>query len=147
MVKLLGFDFPEDLYFHRDHMYVKIEDGKVRLGYNAWAQSAAGKILFLRTRAVGSKVDQGKTLGTLESGKWVGPLKAPLSGTIVQLNEEVAKKPSLINEAPYGRGWIAVLEPLKLEEELKQLIRGTDENSLREWINEEKKKYGVKGDE
>jgi len=138
-----GHEFPEELYFHRDHMWVKIEDGKARIGYNDWAQSAAGKILFLRTRRVGSKVKQGKTLGTLESGKWVGPLKAPLSGEILELNEEVLKNPSLINEDPYGRGWIAVLKPLNLEEDLKTLIKGSDEEALKEWIAGEKKKYGI----
>ena len=147
MAKINGFDFPDDCYFHRDHMYIRIEAGTARVGYNACSQNAAGKVLFLRTRSVGSKVDQGKTLGTLESGKWVGPLKAPVSGTITQLNEEVAKKPSLINEAPYGRGWIAVLEPTKLEEEIKELIRGSDDKLLREWISEEKKKYGIRGNE
>ena len=144
MAKIDGFDFPDSLYFHRDHMWVNLEGGKVRIGYNAWAQNAAGKVLFLRIRNVGSKLDQGKTLGTLESGKWVGPLKTPLSGTIAGLNEEVQKKPSLVNEDPYGRGWVALLEPSKLEEELKGLIKGSDEATLRAWITEEKKKYNIK---
>ena len=144
LAKIDGFEFPDSLYFHRDHMWVQVEDGKVRIGYNAWAQNAAGKVLFLRLRNIGSKLDQGKTLGTLESGKWVGPLKMPVSGTLAELNEEVQKKPSLINDDPYGRGWVAVLTPSKLEEELKELIRGSDEGALREWIAEEKKKYGIK---
>lgn len=139
-----GHYFPEDLYFHKDHMWVRVEDRKVRIGYNDWAQSAAGKVLFLRTRRAGSSVNQGKTLGTIESGKWVGPLKAPISGRIVQLNEEVLKKPSLINEDPYGRGWVAVLEPIKLDEEIKGLINGSDEETLTKWIAEEKKKYSIK---
>lgn len=144
MVKIDGFDFPDNLYFHRDHMWVMLENGRARIGYNAWAQNAAGKVLFLRIRNVGSKLDQGKTLGTLESGKWVGPLKIPLSGTIAELNEEVQKKPSLINDDPYGRGWIAVLTPSKSEEELKGLIKGSDEGALKTWIAEEKKKYNIK---
>ena len=143
MVRVDDRDFPEGLYFHRDHMWMKIEDGKVRIGYNDWAQNAAGKILFLRTRRVGSNVAQDKTLGTLESGKWVGPLKAPVSGKIVELNEGILKTPSLINDDPYGRGWVAVLEPSKLEEELKDLIKGSDEGALAEWIAGEKKKYGI----
>lgn len=144
MVRIEERDFPEDLYFHRDHMWVRVEDGKARVGYNDWAQNSAGKILFLRTRRVGSKVAQGKTLGTLESGKWVGPLKAPVSGQIAELNEEILKKPSLINDDPYGRGWVAVLEPSQLDEELKGLIKGSDEGALAEWIEGEKKKYGIK---
>jgi len=144
LAKIDGFDFPDSLYFHRDHMWVNLEGGKARIGYNAWAQNAAGKVLFMRIRNVGSRLDQGKTLGTLESGKWVGPLKTPLSGTIAGLNEEVQKKPSLVNEDPYGRGWVALLEPSKLEEELKGLIKGSDEATLRAWITEEKKKYNIK---
>ncbi|KON29001.1 hypothetical protein AC482_07375 [miscellaneous Crenarchaeota group-15 archaeon DG-45] len=143
MVKINGNDFPEDLYYHRDHMWVKVENGKARLGYNDWAQEAAGKLVNLNTRKVGRSVKMGKTLGTVESGKWVGPLKVPLSGTIAELNQEVLKKPSLINEDPYGKGWIAVLEASNLEEELKDLIKGSDQGALETWLGEEKAKHGV----
>ena len=140
MVKIEGYEFPDDLYYHPDHMWAKVEDGKVRVGYNDWAQSAAGKILFIRTKKVGQPVKQGKTLGTIESGKWVGPLKSPVSGKIVELNEEVQKNPSLINEDPYGKGWIAVIEPTNLEEELKNLIPGSDHAKLEEWLKKEMEK-------
>ncbi len=143
MVKINGNEFPEDLYYHRDHMWVKVEDGKVRVGYNDWAQEAAGKLVNLNTRRVGRSVKAGKTLGTVESGKWVGPLKAPVSGKIVEINGEVLKKPSLINEDPYGRGWIAVIEPTALEAELKDLIKGSDKDALEAWLKEEKAKHGV----
>jgi len=143
MVKIDGNDFPEDLYYHRDHMWVKVEDGKVRVGYNDWAQEAAGKLVNLNTRRVGRSVRVGKTLGTVESGKWVGPLKAPVSGSIAELNDEVLKTPSLINEDPYGGGWIAVLEATDLEAELVELIRGSDRETLEAWLREEKAKHGV----
>lgn len=143
MVKIDGNEFPEDLYYHRAHMWVKVEDGKARVGYNDWAQEAAGKLVNLNTRRAGRSVKAGKTLGTVESGKWVGPLRAPVSGPIVEINEEVLKKPSLINEDPYGRGWIAVLEPTNLEEELKDLIKGSDKETLETWLKEEKTKHGV----
>ncbi|MFQ6053784.1 MAG: glycine cleavage system protein H [Candidatus Bathyarchaeia archaeon] len=143
MVKIDGNEFPEGLYYHRDHMWVKVEDGKARVGYNDWAQEAAGKLVNLNTRRVGRSVKAGKTLGTVESGKWVGPLKAPLSGKIVELNEEVLRTPSLINEDPYGRGWIAVIEPSDLESELGDLIKGSDRAALETWLKEEKAKHGV----
>ncbi len=143
MVKIEGNDFPEDLYFDREHMWVKVEDGKARVGYNDWAQEAAGKLVNLNTRKVGRAVKMGKTLGTVESGKWVGPLKVPLSGMIVELNEEVLKKPSLINEDPYGKGWIAVIEASNPEEELNNLIKGSDQEALETWLREEKAKHGV----
>ena len=143
MVKIEGNEFPEDLYYHREHMWVKVEDGKARVGYNDWAQEAAGKLVNLNTRRAGRSVNAGKTLGTIESGKWVGPLKVPISGTIAELNEEVLKNPSLINEDPYGRGWIALIEPTDLEAELKDLIKGSDKETLEAWLREEKAKHGV----
>jgi len=143
MVKIDGNDFPDDRYYHRGHMWVKVEDGKVRVGYNDWAQEVAGKLLNLRTRRVGGSVRAGKTLGTVESGKWVGALKAPVSGKILELNEEVLKKPSIINEAPYGRGWIAVIEPTNLDAELKELIEGSDKGTLEAWLKDEKAKHGL----
>jgi len=143
MVKINGNDFPEDLYYHREHMWVKVEDGKARVGYNDWAQEAAGKLVNLNARRAGRSVEAGKTLGTVESGKWVGPLRAPVSGKIAEVNEEVMKNPSLINEDPYSRGWIAVIEAEDLETELEGLIKGSDKAMLEAWLREEKAKHGV----
>lgn len=143
MVKIDGNEFPEDLYYHREHMWVRVEDGKVRLGYNDWAQEAAGKLVNLNTRRVGRSVNAGKTLGTVESGKWVGPLRAPVSGKILEVNDEALKNPSIINEDPYGRGWIAVIEVEDLETEIESLIKGSDKETLEAWLKEEKAKHGV----
>lgn len=141
MVNIEGNEFPEDLYYHKDHMWVKLEEDIVKVGYNDWAQEAAGKLVNLSTRKAGRKVKAGKTLGTVESGKWVGPLRAPISGEIVELNEEVLKTPSIINEDPYGKGWIAALKHENLEEEMKNLIKGSDKASLETWLKEEKAKH------
>ena len=143
MVKIEGNEFPEDLYYHREHMWVKVEEGKVRVGYNDWAQEAAGKLVNLNTRKVGRSVKAGKTLGTVESGKWVGPLRAPISGEIAEINEEVLKTPSIINDDPYGRGWIAVMSPESLDEEINDLIKGSDKDTLESWLKEEKEKHAV----
>jgi len=143
LTRIEGNEFPEDLYYHRDHLWVKVEGTKVRVGYNDWAQDVAGKLINIRTRRAGRPVKAGKTLGTVESGKWVGPLKAPVSGRIVEINEDVTKNPSIINEDPYGRGWIAVIEPTNLEAELNDLIKGSDKEKLEAWLREEKAKHGV----
>ena len=143
MTKIDGNEFPEDIYYHTDHMWVKVEDGKVRVGYNDWAQEAAGNLVNLNTRKVGRSVNAGKTLGTVESGKWVGPLRAPISGLIIELNEEVLKNPSLINEDPYGKGWIAVIETNNLEAELDALIKGSDKETLEDWLKSEKIKHNI----
>jgi glycine cleavage system H protein len=143
VVKIEGNEFPEDLYYHREHMWVKVEEGKVRVGYNDWAQEAAGKLVNLNTRKVGRSVKAGKTLGTVESGKWVGPLRAPVSGEISELNEEVLKTPSIINDDPYGRGWIAVITPDDLDAETNDLIKGSEKDTLETWLKEEKEKHAV----
>lgn len=143
MVKIEGNDFPEDIYYHREHMWVKIEDDKARVGYNDWAQEAAGKLVNLNTRKAGRKVKAGKTLGTVESGKWVGPLRAPVTGEIVELNQEVLKTPSIINDDPYGKGWIAVIDVENLDAEIGELIKGSDKEALESWLKEEKAKHAV----
>ncbi len=143
MVKIEGHDFPDDLYYHRDHMWARLEDGKVRVGYNEWASEAAGKLVSIKTRPAGKTVKAGKTLGSIESGKWVGSLKMPLTGKIAEINPGLSDKPSLINDAPYGDGWVAVLEPENLDTELKELIPGSDKAALEAWLKEEIEKAGV----
>ena len=141
MVKIEGNEFPETLYYHRDHTWVKVEGANVRVGYNDWAQKAAGKILSLKTKRAGSPVEAGKTLGSIESGKWVGSLKVPVSGDLIQVNEEVLKTPGIINQDPYGRGWVAVIKATKLNDDLKTLIAGTDKAALEAWIRDEKARH------
>jgi glycine cleavage system H protein len=141
MVEIEGSNFPEDLYYDKNHMWVKVENGKVRVGYNDWAQEAAGKLVNLNTRRVGRSVKAGKTLGTVESGKWVGPLRAPVSGKILEINQEVMKRPALINEDPYGGGWIAIIEAEELDTDIKDLIKGSDTEALETWLKEEKAKH------
>ncbi|MCW4049931.1 MAG: glycine cleavage system protein H [Candidatus Bathyarchaeota archaeon] len=140
MVKLEGHDFPDDLYYHKDHMWLRVEGDKVRVGYNAWAADAAGKLVSIKTRPPGKKVKAGKTLGSIESGKWVGSLKVPVSGTIDEINPELSGKPNIINDGPYGDGWIAVITPSELNTELSELMKGSDKDTLEAWLTEEKAK-------
>jgi glycine cleavage system H protein len=140
MVKIDGNEFPDDLYYHRGHMWVKVEGENVRVGYNDWAQEAAGKLVNLNTRKVGRSVKAGKTLGTVESGKWVGALKSPVAGEILEVNQDVLKTPSTINDDPYGTGWVALISPSDLEADKGELIPGSDKEALEAWLAEEKSK-------
>jgi glycine cleavage system H protein len=141
MPKVNGNDFPDDLLYHRDHMWIKIEGEQVRVGYNDWAQEAAGKLVSIKTRRAGSQVKQGKTLGSVESGKWVGPLRSPISGEVLEINEEVLETPELINQDPYGDGWVAIINPDNLEEEKETLIQGSDAEEIESWIQKEKEEH------
>jgi len=137
MVRLEGFDFPDDIYFHKDHMWVKVEGEKVRTGYNAWAADAAGKLVSIKTRPAGKKVKAGKTLGSVESGKWVGSLKIPVSGTILEINPALKGSPNIINDSPYDDGWVALIEPSDIDADLSELIKGDDLAALDAWLKEE----------
>jgi len=140
VVKLFEkYEYPEGLYYSKDHLWAKIEDGKVRVGLTDFAQQIAGKIRFIRLRPLGVKVEQGKTLGTMETGKWVGPLVSPLSGTVIEVNEDLRRKAGLVNEDPYGKGWLSVLQPTNLDEELKTLW--TDLDKMKTWLEQEIAKY------
>jgi len=136
MARILDrFEFPEGLYYSGDHLWVKKENGIVRVGVTDMAQQAAGSILFVRLMPKGRQVESGKPLGTMETGKWVGPLKSPLSGSIIESNEALKTQPKLLNEDPYGRGWLAVLQPSKLDDELKNLM--TDPAQIEKFVQVE----------
>jgi len=136
MVRILDrFEFPEGFYFSADHLWARKEDGTVRVGVTDMAQQAAGSILFVRIMPKGRQVESGKPLGTMETGKWVGPLKSPLSGGIVETNEALKAQPKLLNEDPYGKGWLALLQPSKLDDELKNLM--TDPAQIEKFVQAE----------
>ncbi len=100
------------------------EDGTVTAGVPDPGQAIAGKIVAVTPKKLGRTVARGKSLGTLESGKWVGPIPAPVSGEIIAINEAVAANPHLVNDDPYGEGWIVKLQPSDLEAERADLVTG-----------------------
>lgn len=109
MAILNGCEFPEDrVYFiERTQMtWVKTEGDRLTVGLTDPAQTRAGKILHVRVKAAGTVRERGKPIATVESGKWAGPVMAPVAGTVVEANTEVEKDPALLNTDPYGRGWI-----------------------------------------
>ncbi len=116
----------KDLYYAvDDHTWVRLnDDGTVTVGMTDVAQNMAGPILHVRVKKVGTVRAKGKPLGTVESSKWVGPVKSPLSGEIVKVNEALKDDPQLVNRSPYNKGWIAQLNPTNLDEELKGLLSG-----------------------
>ena len=131
MVTHEGFDFPDDLYYTDDLIWMKKENGNVRIGMATFGVDLAGKIKFVRLRPPGKAIAAGRSIGTLESGKWTGPVKAPVSGTIAEVNEELKENPGILNEDPYGKGWIAVITPDNLDGEIGNLQSA---DGLEDWI-------------
>lgn len=104
---------PEDLfYWVKEHVWIRPEaDGTVTIGMTDAAQHLAGIIVTATPKGAGKTVKKGKSSGTVESGKWVGPIKSPVSGEIVAANEAIVKNPKLLNEDPYGAGWFVRIRP------------------------------------
>ncbi|PSR34217.1 MAG: glycine cleavage system protein H [Sulfobacillus benefaciens] len=112
MSMVFACDFPDHLWFdvERDVWILPLDNGLLRLGMTDPAQTRSGKVLHVRARA-GKTQPVGKSLATIESGKWVGPFPAPVAGTVVNVNSRVLKDPNLINRDPYGEGWLVEIRP------------------------------------
>ncbi len=133
MVKVDDFEVPEGLYYHKEYLWARIENGKVRIGMTDYAQKQLREIVFVELPSVGDTITKDEPFGTVESVKAVSDLIAPISGTIEEVNEELDAKPELLNEDPYGEGWILVVTPTDLEAELKEIM---DFNTAVEWHKE-----------
>jgi len=102
---------PEELRYTREHEWAKREDGRVRVGITAYAQEQLGDVVFVELPKVGAHVTQRQSFGVVESVKAVSDLFAPVSGEVVQVNGDLPKSPEVVNQDPYGRGWMIVITP------------------------------------
>lgn len=141
MARVDSFELKEDLYYWpRNLSWAKIESlNRIRVGLSDVAVKAAGEIVFIRFRPIGTMVKQGQPIAVIESAKWVGPVESPVSGKIIEVNNELRKNIKLIIGDPYGAGWIAVVEPLNIDEDLKNLIKGSDPKAV-EWYRDQIKR-------
>lgn len=101
---------PDDLRYSSDHEWVRLEDGKARVGITDFAQDALGDVVFVDLPEVGASVKAGESISEVESTKSVSEIYAPVTGTIAEVNGDLADSPERLNEDPYGEGWIFVIE-------------------------------------
>ncbi len=123
MVKVDGYDVPEGLYYTKDFEWLKIEGDKVRVGVTDYAQKQLREIVYAELPGQGTTTKQNEPYGTVESVKAVSDLVAPVSGTVEEVNAEVQSKPELLNEDPYGKGWLLVIKPSNLQADLANLMK------------------------
>ena len=107
---------PAELRYTAEHEWVKQEDGKIRIGITDFAQKELGDIVFVELPEVGHELTKNEPFGSVESVKTVSELYAPISGTVVEVNEELADNPEFVNESPYEKAWMIVVEPSNIEE-------------------------------
>lgn len=101
---------PENLRYHKEHEWVRAEGKKATIGISHFAQEALGDIVYLEIPKTGANVQYGNEITEIESTKTTSPLYAPVGGKVVAVNEKLKEKPELINQDPYGEGWVVVIE-------------------------------------
>jgi glycine cleavage system H protein len=124
MATIHGYNMPDELYYHKDHSWARVDGTRVTVGMNDMFQKESGDIVFVDLPEEEDEVEQGEVCGKVQSRKWIGKLVAPVSGEIVEINEDLEDDTSLINSDPYGEGWILVIEASNLDEELGNLYHG-----------------------
>ena len=122
---------PDDLRYSTDHEWAKLEEeGRVRIGITDYAQDALGDVVYVLVPTIGAAVKPGAKLSEVESTKSVSDIYAPVAGTVVEVNEALAETPQVLNEDPYGDGWICVIQA----EDAAALDRLLDAAGYRELI-------------
>ena len=107
---------PKDLRYSEEHEWVKVEDGKARIGITHFAQSELGDIVFVELPQVGDDIKTNEPFGSVESVKTVSELYAPISGKVVEVNSDLEDSPEFVNESPYENAWMVVIEPADVTE-------------------------------
>lgn len=107
---------PKDLRYSEEHEWVKVEDGKARIGITHFAQSELGDIVFVELPQVGDDIKTNEPFGSVESVKTVSELYAPISGKVVEVNSNLEDSPEFVNESPYENAWMVVIEPTDVSE-------------------------------
>ncbi|MGD9750818.1 MAG: glycine cleavage system protein GcvH [Acidimicrobiia bacterium] len=105
---------PDDLRYSSDHEWVRVEDGLIRVGITDYAQDALGDVVYIDLPAVGTAAEAGGSFSEVESTKSVSDIYAPVAGEVVEVNSALADAPELMNQDPYGEGWICVIRPVDL---------------------------------
>jgi len=115
----MSVEIPEDLRYTEDHEWLRLDGEEGTVGITAYAAGELGDVVFVELPAVGSRLDRRQSFGVIESVKTASDLYSPLAGEVVAINERLAEHPELVNEDPYGEGWMVRLrlsEPAQAEE-------------------------------
>lgn len=126
---------PEDVKYHKEHTWVRVSGKKGTIGITDYAQDALGDIVYIDLPEVDTNVEANSEISEIESTKATSSVISPISGRIVEVNEDLSESPEIINEDPYGKGWIAILE-IDNETEIDDLM---DSSDYEKYIEEESK--------
>lgn len=134
-MELEGYELPDELYYTEDHTWARVEDdGTVTVGMDHFGATSVGEIEFIDLPMEDDEFEAGDAFGSVESAKWVGGLMMPVTGRVIEVNEEVEDDPEIMTEDPYGDGWLIKVDPDDLDNDLKNLYHG---DSVKDWFIED----------
>lgn len=128
-------NFPEELKYHKEHTWAKIKGNKAIIGITDHAQDSLGDIVYIDLPEVDSEIEANSEFSEIESTKATSSVIAPVSGTIIEVNDKLEESPEIINEDPYGKGWIITIE-MSDPSELENLL---DSSEYEKYVEEEAK--------
>ncbi len=137
MAEIEGYNLPEELYYHSEHMWVRKEGDLIRVGLNDFSQKLSGELSFIELPETSGEVKANQVIGSYETGKWMGKIYAPVAGEVVEINEELEDDPTLINSDPYGAGWMFTMRPSE-PSQVDALMQG---DAAVDWIKAEIEKH------
>lgn len=137
MAEIEGYNLPDELYYHKEHMWVKKEGDFIRVGLNDFSQKLSGELSFIELPDTSDEVEADQVIGSYETGKWMGKIYAPVAGEVVEVNEELEDDPTLVNSDPYGKGWIYTMKPSD-PSQVDALMQG---DAAVDWIRAEAEKH------
>lgn len=117
-----GYHIPDDLMYTKEHEWAKDTGGSVRVGITDYAAKTLNDVVYVTPPKVNGKVEQAKSMGTVESIKAVSEVYSPISGTVTKVNGELDSHPELVNKSPYGEGWLIEVNPTDFASESKSLL-------------------------
>lgn len=126
---MANFHVPEDYYYTKDHEWAQVDENIVTVGITEFAQDSLGEIVYVELPEEGTKVTQGEPFGVVESVKAMSDLVAPVSGTVIEINQSLTEDPSVLNDDPVNNGWMIRIE-MDTEKELAVLMRAPDYKKL-----------------
>ena len=133
-----GKEIPGELKYTKDHEWVRVEGDNCRIGITDYAQNSLHEVVYADLPKVGRVLGKGESFGTVESVKAVSEVYSPVSGEVLETNQKLVDAPELVNQQAYGEGWLILVKPSKLGEELSSLMPAKEYGELLERLSKEK---------
>lgn len=118
-------NIPENLKYTKDHEWLRVEGNEAYIGVTEFAQGELGDIVFIEVETIGETLEKEEAFGTIEAVKTVSDMFMPVSGEVLEFNEELESTPELVNQDPYGKGWIVKIK-ISNPEEVNELLNASD---------------------